>query len=323
MKRIISAIIISCFFLVPVYSSGEQEAVQDTANYPEKDITIIIPSPPGDNTDIQARLVGKYVQKYLPNKVNIIYENKPGAAATIGLTSLYNSKADGYTIGMTPAAAITIKPHEGITPYKYDSFQAIANIDENPMYLVVSENAPYRNFKEWLLYVQKNPGYKIGIAGIGNAQHVPMIGFEAEAEIDLNYVVYPGAIAIAAAVLGGNIESGLIGGPIMVQYSETLLPIFNMTALKTKLFSWVPTFQELGYEARGVFFDGVLAPKNLPEDILKILSEAFGKALQEPEIIERIEEMGLIHSYLNPKGFQKLITETSEYSKLILEEIQK
>lgn len=97
----------------------EEEVVEE---FPQEPIEMIVPYNPGGSTDTVARIVAQHVYKHLPNNQNIIVNNVAGASGTMGLTRLFESEGDGYTIAMTPSGALGVQPLYGDTVYNYDSF---------------------------------------------------------------------------------------------------------------------------------------------------------------------------------------------------------
>lgn len=195
-----SMIVLLFVFLLVACSSGETssnqhdggQAIDETGQYPEKPITWVIPDAAGGGLDVTIRLLVPYVEKYLPNDAKFVIENLPGATQTIALTKVYNAEPDGYTIGQASVAPLTIMPHFGDTSYSsYEDFEMIANVYDAAHFLVVSADAPYDTFDEFLAYVKEHPGeVRVGIDGTFNVQHLPLMSFQQEAGVDLNEIVY-------------------------------------------------------------------------------------------------------------------------------------
>ncbi len=304
-------------------SNTQEPAAEPKSNYPEEPITWIIPFAPGGNSDLIARTTGKYLEKYLPNKGKVTFENKPGGAGVIGVTEVFNAKPDGYTIATTAAAALSIKTVEGKTDYSYDSFLPVANIASVAQILAVPADAPYQNFEEWLAYVKQNPGFKVAVSGAMNAQQLALEAFATEAGIELEFVVYGGEGEFVSALLGGHVQSGVFAQTVLRPHYESgkFVPIVNITGVKPDFLQDLPTFADLGYEAEGVFFNGVIAPKGMPEDVQEILIEAFKKAAADPELIAEMEKLGQIMDYKGPEDYQATITKNAESNREVMKKL--
>ncbi len=292
-------------------------------DYPNKPITWIIPLGPGSNTDLIPRAAAKYVQRHLPNNVNIVFENIPGAAGTIGLTKLHSAKPDGYTIAQTAAAAIAIKTVEGTTEYNFDSFQTIANLASVAQFVTVPVDAPYKTFEEWFKYVKENPGFQIAVAGPMNAQQLALEAFASEAGVKLEFVAYDGEGDVQTALLGKHVQGASISqAGLLSFYQEGMLqPIVNITGVKPDEYKDIPTFGDLGYEAEGMFFQGVIAPKGMPDEVLQILVDAFKQTAADPEFKAELEKMGNSLDYKTPEEYQAMITKNAESNRKVMQSL--
>ena len=123
--------------------------------YPNRPLRFIVPFSPGESSDLVARLLAKDAEKYLGQP--FVIENKPGAAAMIGLNELVQSKPDGYTIGITNSGMVT-QPLYGIARFNYPvDLQAIAQVGDVPFVLVVNAESPWKTLDEFIAYARANP----------------------------------------------------------------------------------------------------------------------------------------------------------------------
>ncbi len=291
------------------------------ADFPTKPIDWIIPYAPGGANDVTARLLAPAAEKYLPNKQPINIVNKPGGGATIGITYINNAKPDGYTIGTVTAGGIAIEPHFGKVDYKDDSFQPIMKFYSAIHFMLVRSDSPWKTFDEWLDYAKQNPHqFKYGVVSIQGTDNLAMQGLSMEAGIEAVPGVYNGEADGVRAILGGNIQGVFLSSQTAAPHIEegTLRPLVNITRTKPESMKDIPTLEDLGYEAYGDFFSGIVAPKGLAEDKLQILHEALLKALNEPDMGDKLAQMGVNVDYAGPEDFQKDISATYEFNGKVL-----
>jgi tripartite-type tricarboxylate transporter receptor subunit TctC len=309
--RISGILVISLITLMLLVSAGapQRSAAGTTTDFPQRDISWIVGFAPGGNSDVIARLIAPYISKYLPNQVNVTIENVPGAAATIGLTRLFNARPDGYTIGQAPVESVSTILHdkERELPYGPDGFQTLGSLTRSGQYVVVPKTAPYSTFEQWLSFVRANPGFQVGILGLGDQRHLVMEAFAAAAGVEFTYVVFQGMAQAIPALLGGNVQSIITGHPVILNNIETMQPIVNTTTAVPDFLSYVPSFVDKGFSVEAFFFDGVFAPKNTPPEIVAILDEAFRRSMADPELIKELEAIGNLIYYNDPSTHQELI----------------
>ncbi|MGQ7280704.1 Bug family tripartite tricarboxylate transporter substrate binding protein [Brevibacillus thermoruber] len=310
-------------------SNGNQTAAgaqgsQAKTDYPTKPIEIIVPYAPGGGTDSAARILTTAASKYLPNGQSIVVVNKPGGAATIGMTEVFKAKPDGYKIGMTTTGATSIQPHYGKAPYSHDSFQAVIRVLSVPQVLVVRADAPWKTFEEWLEYVKANPDtFTYGTAGAGHTAHLAMEALNMAAGIKTKHVPFDGAGPAVTALIGGHVE----GAVVQVQEAKAQMdagkirPLINVGSSKVEAYKDVPLAKEKGYDVQVDVYTGVLAPKDTPKEIVTILHDAFKKAMEDPSVIEQFKKLGVEPAYAGPEDFQKDITDSFNRNGEIMKKV--
>jgi tripartite-type tricarboxylate transporter receptor subunit TctC len=292
--------------------------------YPEKPITWIIPDGAGGGLDSIVRTIYPYVEKNLPNDATFVLRNLPGATQTIAVSAVFNAEPDGYTIGQASVAPLTIMPHLGRTSYAgYEDFELIANVFDAAHYIVLPADSPYANLEELLAHAKENPGeVRIGVDGVYNVQHLPLLNLELSAGVDINEITYKTGADTKQAVLGGEIEAGIMPShTIMSEYEAgTLVPIVDVMEIKPEYFAEIPSLKDLGYTSSQLFV-GVIAPKGTPSDILSTLSTAIDAALQEPELIAALEKRKIMINYNDPATYLARMQELDVVNKGILTDL--
>ena len=295
-------------------------AVAQTA-YPDHPVRFIVPFSPGGSSDLVARLMAKDAQKFLGQP--FVVDNKPGAAAMIGLNELVQSKLDGYTIGITNSGMVT-QPLYGVARHNYPiDLQAIAQIGEVPFCLVVSGDSPWKTLDEFIAYARANPAKaNYGITGIGNTAHIGPEHLKLLAKFPMEFVNFDGGAKLITALLGGHIQAGGINPVDVKEHVKAgkirVLVVFGEKRLADPLFANVPTAKELGYNVIVTLWQGIGAPKGLPEAVRVKLEDAFARALATPETRDALRNLGIEPSYLNGVDFaRKWQDETAHYRRVV------
>lgn len=258
-------------------------AGQASAEYPEKDITFIIPYSPGGGFDTTARQIASVLPKYLPNKVNVIPRNVPGAGGRKGTGQLYRAKADGYTIGVInmPGAAIPQLTGEEVN-YDITKVTWIARMSTSPYLLGVNPKSGIKTLDDI-----KNLGRPLRMAhtGYGSTAYTGssitkhVVGFKA-----VHITGYKGSKNYILGVVRGDAEAAEAPTQTFASFvkSGDIHPV--VTFEEKSSFPGVPTIAEAGYpQLTGLGVERIVAaPPGLPANIQKILSDAIGKAAKDP-----------------------------------------
>lgn len=305
-------------------SEADQSSESDE-NFPEKPIEIIIPYGAGGATDQIGRILQDKLPDYLPNNAEVQIVNTPGGGGTIGLTNLLNSNPDGYTIGFTASGAITNQPNYGETAYDHDSFQAISRVATSPILLAVNEDEPYDSLDEFTKFLEENSGeFVYSSSGTGNPAHIAMEKLSEELGVETVNVPADGSSEAFVAMLGGNVN-GTTGSSQQFagkDESEGFKIIGNLGNVKGEGYQDVPTLGEVGIETSTDIFYGFLGPDGMPEEHVKILSDAFSQVLEEEEVQEQFKAAGIVADYAGPEEYQELITESYESEGEVLRNME-
>ncbi|WP_039233950.1 tripartite tricarboxylate transporter substrate binding protein [Bacillus thermotolerans] len=311
MKKIVMlSLLIACMIVSGCsQTSSSVGSANEGSEYPKEPIQLIVPTPAGGSNDTVARALANAVTKYLPNKANVVVVNKPGGGNTMGIAEVSQAEPDGYTLGFAPSFTLTIQPHYGNTPYTYDSFQTIIRVLDLPGFIYVKADAPWQTFEEWLAYVKQHPD-EVTIGAGSGSQHI-IDRINEEAGVKLKKVSFDGSAPTMTALLGGHVQAAIgsnvdAKGPIE---SGEIRPLISYSGRKT---GDVPLLKEKGINIEVNQLMGLVAPKGLPEEQLTILHDAFKQALEDPEVTEQLEKLGLDTYYGNPEQFQEDLNKNFE-----------
>ncbi|MCF3933830.1 tripartite tricarboxylate transporter substrate binding protein [Acuticoccus sp. M5D2P5] len=276
------------------------------ADYPERPITMIVAYTAGGGTDIAARTLVPYIEEELGG-ATITVLNRPGAGGEIGFTALSQAKPDGYTIGFINTPNLLSIPIARNARYSLDSFAPVADIIYDPGAFSVRPDSGITNLEELVAFAKENPGaVTYGTTGIGSDDHLAALRFERLTGVKFEHIPFSGNVDVRAAVLGGHIMMASMNVSETVPDAEegTLVLLGQMAEKRWDGAPDVPTFQEQGFDVIMGSDRGIAAPAGTPEEILTTLSEAIGRAVQNPEFQEAAKKQDLALSYLDSEAFR-------------------
>jgi tripartite-type tricarboxylate transporter receptor subunit TctC len=203
------------------------------AAYPSRTIKMIVPYPAGGTTDFLGHLVADQLKTGLG--ANVVVENKPGAATTLGAEQVAQSEPDGYTLLMATSTTLAINK----TLYKklpYDpvkDFTPIALVAAVPFALIVNPSIPAKTLSEFVAFAKSKPGLAYGSAGNGSAQHLGAEMLKAAAGIDIRHVAYRGSVPAMLDVIAGHIPFMVVDlQPALQQIREGKVRVLGVTTPK-------------------------------------------------------------------------------------------
>ena len=290
--------------------------------YPSKPITWICPYAAGGNADSRSRQVAKVMGALLGQ--SIVIDNKAGAGGNIGTELIARAKPDGYTIGMGNFAPLAVN-HALLKKLNFDPFNdlvPILLIEKGPLILMVRQDSPYKSVKDIVAAAKATPGkLSYGSGGLGGTHHLSAALFEHSAGIDMIHAPYKSGSAAATDLMGGQVdmmfEQMYVAMPSIKSGRMRALAITSK--VRSPLAPEVPTMGEQGYPAVEVLnWQGIVGPKGLPADLVKQLNAAGNKALQDPEVRDKILGQGNELGGGTPEQFAVLIkAEAARWGKVV------
>ena len=266
-------------------------------SYPSKPIRLVVPFTPGGVTDTSGRLIAEQLSKRLGQQV--VVDNKPGASGNIGTQQVAAAEGDGYTLLLGFDGTLVINPHvfpkTGFDTLK--DFAPIGKIGDAVLILVANPSFPAKNLKD-LIALSKTQagGLSYGTSGTGGTPHIAGELLRQRTGANLVHVPYKGGGQALTDVLGGNIPLvyTAIAGAIPHVKSGKLLPIAVSSSKRASSMPDVATFIENGvtdFEASS--WVGLLAPAKTPRAIITRLNTELNAVLNDPEVKERLNGMGI------------------------------
>ncbi len=284
------------------------------AEYPEQPITVIVAFSPGGGTDVAARSIEPYIEKYLGADLTIL--NKPGAGGEVGFTALAQAEPDGYTIGFINLPAMFAYSYERRTEYSRESFTPIANLVYDPGILAVRADSPFESLADLIAYGQENPGaLPIGTSGsVGSSEHLAIKQLENKTGTKFNHVPFGSTAPLRTALLGGHIPVAAFNLGEATQYQEEgqLRILGVMAAERSGMAADTPTFIEQGVDLVAGSSRGIAGPAGLPVEVVTKLSAAIGQAMDDPEYVESARKADVPLNYQASDAYTAFIVQTDE-----------
>lgn len=288
------------------------------AGYPEKPINMVIAFTAGGSSDVQARIMQKYWNKYSDQQWVFIY--KPGAGGAIGFGEIAHAKPDGYTIGGVNVPHIVLQPLMQKAQFSIDDFACICQVVNDPQAIAVRKDSPFKSVKDVFEYAKAHPAkLKLGLVGPNSGHHLMLLDVKDKFDFPVTEIFYKGAADQNAALLGGEIDV-MFGNLNDVMRSIDEFSVLGLASEKRNDFlPDVPTLRELGFDVVSDIRRAFVAPKGISGEQLNYLREIFKKISDDPEYQADMKTSGQPMEYMDGEAFSAYIRQQSESAKAALE----
>ncbi len=278
--------------------------------WPAKPIRIIVPYPPGGQTDIVSRWLGEQLQPVLGQP--IVIENRAGAQGIVGLQAGKEAAADGYTFIYANVSNLVINrfAYEKLPYDPVKDFQMVTQLGLSVLGMVVPSSLGLKTVDDFVRHTRDHPG-KTTFASFGEGSSSHLYGemLKHAAKLDMVHVPYKGAGPAVQDIVAGNATMGIqdfaATGPFV--QSGRLVVIAVTGPKRWPLQPDVRTFSEQGYPLDLAGWNGIIAPRGTPADIVERMSREINKVIQTPQGRDRLLQMGLLATGTTPAEFAKLL----------------
>lgn len=278
------------------------------AAYPNKPIQVIVPAGAGGDTDLNCRIVGKYLEKELGQPIVVINVN--GAGGSLGTRKVKDSAPDGYT-ALFFHPSMFLNKIMGLVDYSFQDFEnaGVAVMDDTNIF-VVNAASPYKNLQDVVQAAKKTPGKVKFATETGGFTHLQVLAFENEAGINLNVVDVGSAAQKIVALLGKQVDViGISYGIIKDYVASGRFRVVGVMAEKTNpLIPEVKTFKEQGVDMAFPKFFYYLFPKGTPQAIVSRFSSALAKVCADPALKAELNKVMVSPVYMAPAEATKYMT---------------
>ena len=283
--------------------------------YPVKPVRIVVPFPAGGGVDLTARTVGQKLSEYFGQQ--FVIDNRAGAAGTIGAEHVAKSAPDGYTLLVAGPGSVAVAPllfpKLGYNPLK--DLAPITMLVTMPYIIVAHPSVPAKNAGELIKLAKANPG-KLNMAsgGAGTGQHLAGELFNVMAGIKMIHIPYKGTAPAIADIMGGHADLTFSDPSVLPQLQAGRLKVIGVSGSKHyPPLPNVPTVSESGLPG----FDALnwypfMAPTGTPKELIARLNTEAVKALNAPDVKEKLLAQGLIPAPMTPDELGRFIREDYE-----------
>ncbi len=272
-------------------------AVPAAAEYPEREVELVIPFGPGGATDVLFRLISAEAEEHLGQA--IVPVNMAGAGATRGSRAVKDAEPDGYTI-LGSHDTIALSNLAGMVDYSYDAFEPVILLTQTINIVAGGADPAVSSIEDIAAYAEENPGELAFSMIPSSTDHFFWSSFFEEAGIDMEdirLIGYPDTGEQVSAVIAGDIDFGMFNMPSAGSQFEagTMTPLAVGSEERLDALPDVPTLMESGIDVTTATSRGVFAPKGTPAEVIEKIADAYEAALQDEELVARIEtEFGSI-----------------------------
>ncbi len=270
------------------------------SDWPKMPIKLIVPYAPGGANDVVLRLVSQRVAQHLGQP--ILVENRPGAGGVVGTNVVAKAAPDGYTIGVGSTSTLIATPltNPASTLDVGKDLSFVALLASSPMLLAANNALPVNSAAGLPKLLQDEKGkLSYGSMAVGHFGHVLIKELSDTYDAGMVHSPYKGEAPLLQDLIGGQIQLALITPPAVQAMAEAgRVKLLGVSGTKRlKLFPNVPTLAEQGFTApiysMNAGWIGIIAPAGTPAPIVKKLGEAFDGAVREPEVHEKLVDLGL------------------------------
>jgi tripartite-type tricarboxylate transporter receptor subunit TctC len=292
------------------------------AQYPDRQVTMVVPFGAGGSTDIVGRIAAQALSQRLGQPV--IVDNRGGAGGTVGTQAAVGMAPDGYAITVATTSTHVVGPLTNAA-VKYDpvkDFKHIGMIAETPYVMVVSPKFNVNSVQDVIDYAKKNPGkLNFGSAGQGSTTHLAGLMFLQATGTEMEHIPYNSNAEATTAVMGDEVQVLFGSMPaVLAQIKAGSIKALAVGTLnRSPELKDVPTMQQAGVAGyRASLWLGLSAPAKTPDAVIKRLSDALNASLDDAEVVKQLAANGADATKMSPEEFGKLIAdELQVYGKIV------
>ena len=285
--------------------SSTMAGAQPGADWPNRAVTVVVPSSPGGGTDTYGRLLAQALTEQL--KHSFVIDNKPGASGAIGATAVARAEPDGYTLLVASNSSLGINPVL-LKGLQYDVARDFAPITRGviaPMVIVAHPSANVKTLADLITRGKREPAALFyGTAGVGSPLYIGMRMIEEASGARFSHVPYKGAGAAYTDLLGGRLQFMLTDLASVRQHIDAGKLLALAVTDKAKLLPTVPTLAEAGVPGIKAFTSfSVLVPAKVPPAIIKRLAAEINTAMKSPALAAKLDQQSLLPVFDTPEQF--------------------
>lgn len=290
------------------------------ADWPQRPVRMVVPYGAGGATDTMCRLFGARLAAILGQA--FLVENRPGGNSAIGAEAVLRAPHDGYTLLFAAGGAFLATPKmQALTYDPIRDFAGISIVGSNGMILAVNKDFPAQTLAEFVAYARANPGkLNCGTSSFGTSSHLAPVMLTVFAGLDITMVPYPGVPQILTDLIGGRLQLHFgSAADILPQVQAGSLRVLAVSSpTRMRQLPDIPAVAEMFPGATYLAWNGFFAPSDTPRPIIALLARHIAAIAKEPEIIRRLEELGIDADGGTPEQVEATLRrEAPEYERLL------
>jgi tripartite-type tricarboxylate transporter receptor subunit TctC len=319
MKHVAKSLVAALALMTPICASAQSA-------WPTKPITMVVPYAPGGYTDTVGRITARFLEQALG--VNVLVENRAGAGGIVGTQAVARAGADGYTLCMCSAGAISIAPlaqKTGYDPLK--DLIPISIVSTIPQTVIVNNSLPVKSMDDLVAHAKANPGkITYGSSGTGGLMHYSVALFQLRTGTKMTHVPFKGGAPATAAVVSGEVLISFTNmTDALPQMEAKAVRALAVTSVERSPFTPdLPTVAEAsklnGYSAES--WNGVMAPGGTPDAVVKKVSEALEKMAKDEGVQKAMAVAGASTVFTSVTQFRGRIGDEMSQWRDLLKEIK-
>ncbi|MBP6622997.1 MAG: tripartite tricarboxylate transporter substrate binding protein, partial [Alcaligenes sp.] len=289
-----------------------------------REVTFVVPYPPGGNSDNLARLFADRLRIKLG--VPIVIENRPGGTTSLGTSIVGRAKPDGYTLLLATSTAFTVLPYIRDVPYDpIKGFDFVGSLAGYLPIMTVRNDLPVSNLKEFVELARKEPGtLTFGSAGIASGGHLAGEILKSAEKLDILHVPFKGSADTMTALMGNHIDFFIDGVGLELVKSGKAKALVTFASVRHPELPDVPTPLEEGFDLTLPFegFWGLAVPAGTPDAVMQKLAKATEEILAEPQTQERFHRISVSASWKDGDAYAKDLEQSRAYYRELLKTIK-
>jgi tripartite-type tricarboxylate transporter receptor subunit TctC len=301
-RRAIVALGAACLF--PFAAQAE--------TYPAKPVRLIVPFPAGGGTDIIARELANKLTTY---GYTFVVDNKPGSGGNLGVDAAAKAVPDGYTLVLGQTSNLAINPTL-YTKLPYDPLKDLTPVSlvaSSPLVIVAGEASPYKTLADVIKVAKAKPdAINYASSGNGTVAHLSAESLQKAAGVKFTHIPYKGATQGATDVISGQVQLYFSTVTTLLPHikSGKMRPLAVTSLQRVHDLPQVPTVAESGYQGfESISWFAVSGPANMPKDVVARLNADINKALQDPELKQKLANQGADVTGGTPDQFARQLRE--------------
>lgn len=317
---------IAAMAMISAFAAVGATAAYAQDEYPSQTIEIVNPYSAGGGLDLHLRALEPVLEELLDTSIAIV--NRPGGAGGVGLQSVAEAPADGYTIAATTVAVITVPEVDALfgrpQGFTTDTFAPIALLSAEPLLLVVNSNSPWESLEDFVNDARSgDEAIRYSSAGVYGPSHLATELFAGAADIDLRHIPYQGSAPSLNALLGEHVELYLTPPSIAVPHLESgsIRALAVTSGDRHVDFPDVETLTEQGVDAEFYNWYGLLMHGDTPEDRLETVRQAIANAVRDERFVGAMAQIDTPIRYMSAEEFASFIEDEAETLRGVLNRI--